>query len=166
MILDTTATVEQQLRSLSVIEVHGDDVELDESFETEWIAEIEQIAPNPTAHLSPNDTHTDIILREFEGMCFVTTETAEIAQFISRAALIADLAAIPLLQKRAENWDDLSHAARDEILIGLRIFLEICPTCAGQVAFGDEPVASHSHDQDIIPYECQACSSRLVETPQ
>lgn len=164
--LDPTATVEAQLRSLGLIEIHEDDVRLDDSFATEWTRQIERIAPNPEARISRISDHPDIVLREFDGIWFVTSETEELAQFISRAAMVADLAVFPLLRERVGNWDDIFHAARDQLLVGLRVCLDTCPVCAGPVAFDNEPVPSRVHDQPVIPYACQACHTRLVEVPQ
>ncbi|WP_435318197.1 hypothetical protein [Haloarchaeobius sp. TZWSO28] len=87
-----------------------------------------------------------------------------LAQWESRAAFIADMAAAKELEARYESWHDLPMMLRSELLGGLRLFVEECPTCGGPVDFGQQVVQSCCRSYDVIAASCQECGARLFET--
>lgn len=163
--IDTSLDAETQLLKLGAIEIRNDDLAVSDSFASEWTAEIQRVQAHPETHVATilDRTAGDLEIQEQKDMCLVTENGGEIARWPSREALLADLAAIPLLQNRAENWADLSQIAQGQLLSGLRIFLEVCPTCAGRLAFSEETVESCCRIASVITYDCVDCDACLVE---
>lgn len=88
-----------------------------------------------------------------------------VGQWESRAAFVADVAAATIFEDRGGTWDELPTWARSEVLGGLRLFLERCPTCDGDVVLEQTVVQSCCRDIDVLALTCQACGARLFETP-
>lgn len=88
-----------------------------------------------------------------------------VGQWESRAAFIADVAAAAVFEERDGRWADLPTWARTEVLGGLRLFLERCPTCDGEVVLEQTVVQSCCRDIDVLALTCQACDARLFESP-
>ncbi|PSP88368.1 hypothetical protein BRC90_07695 [Halobacteriales archaeon QS_4_69_34] len=85
------------------------------------------------------------------------------AQWESRAALLADVAAARLLDERIAGWDRLDAADRSRLLYSLRIFAETCPTCGGPVGLGAETVESCCRSHEVVAVTCGDCDARLFE---
>jgi hypothetical protein len=120
---------------LGVIKHRDGDLEITTSFASEWDAAIGQVKDDPESHLSILLDGSDMRILERGGNCLVTDNAKEIARWPSQAALVADLAAASLLQESIRNWDDFSYSTQDELLSGLRIFLNHCPNCSGRLSF-------------------------------
>lgn len=88
-----------------------------------------------------------------------------VGQWESRAAFVADVAAATVFEDRGGTWAALPTWARSEVLGGLRLFLERCPTCAGAVVLERTVVESCCRDIDVLALTCQGCGARLFETP-
>jgi hypothetical protein len=86
-----------------------------------------------------------------------------VAQWESDAALIADAAAADVFQDRYESWDRYTFDAQFELVGGLRLFLERCPTCDGPIAFGEEIVESCCREIEVVAMSCDDCGARLFE---
>lgn len=163
--IDITLDAETQLLELGAIEIQNDDLAVTDAFASEWTAEIERVQARPEMHLATilDKTLDELEIYEQKEMCLVMENDEEIARWPSQEALLADLAAIPLLRNRAENWANLSQVAQGQLLSGLRIFLEECPTCAGPLAFSEETVESCCRIASVVTYDCVECEARLVE---
>jgi hypothetical protein len=103
---------------------------------------------------------------EFEeyGAAFVAySDGRTVGRWESRAAFLADVAAGRLLPDYYDGWDDSGPAERGQLLAGLRLFVERCPACDGQVRFGQEVVESCCRTVDVVAVTCDACEARLFE---
>ncbi|GAA0506210.1 hypothetical protein SAMN04488066_101140 [Halorubrum aquaticum] len=81
----------------------------------------------------------------------------------SRQAFLADLAAADVLEAYWDDWKGLSTARRSELLGSLRLFVETCPTCDGDVTLGTTVVESCCRQYDVLAATCEACGARLFE---
>ncbi len=88
-----------------------------------------------------------------------------LGQWESRAALLADLAAAAELPAYIDDWDRLAVGAKARVLGGLRVFLETCPECDGEVTAGTEIVESCCRSHEVVAVGCAACGARLLEVP-
>jgi hypothetical protein len=88
-----------------------------------------------------------------------------IGQWESRAALVADLAGAQVLPEWIDGWDRLGPRQRSQLLGGLRVFVEECPTCGGTVAPGTDTVESCCRETTVVDFTCEACGDRLLEVP-
>lgn len=103
-------------------------------------------------------------LRERGPNALVATHDGDrVAQWESRAALVADAAAADLVAERDPEWASRSVSARGEVLGGLRLFLETCPACGGPVTLGRETVESCCRSREVVAVACDDCESRLFE---
>ncbi len=86
-----------------------------------------------------------------------------VANWESRAACIADVAAADIISEYDSWWDDRPLAMQAELLGALRLFLERCPVCHGSVALSHEVVSSCCYDYDVVVTTCGDCNARLFE---
>jgi len=101
------------------------------------------------------DEHDEALVAQYDGGC--------LGQWESRAALIADLAAAKVLEDSYDGWDDLTVTNQSRVLSGLRIFLESCPDCDGDITMDQETVESCCRTMDVVAVRCAECDSRLLE---
>jgi hypothetical protein len=86
-----------------------------------------------------------------------------IGQWESRAAFVADVAAAREFAARDPAWEDIPLAYRSRVLGSLRLFLERCPTCGGDVELAQEVVRSCCRNYDVVAANCVGCGARLLE---
>jgi hypothetical protein len=98
------------------------------------------------------------------GTAFVAhADGRNVGRWESRAAFLADVAAGRALSDYYDGWADTGPAGRGQLLAGLRLFVEQCPACDGQVRFGQEVVESCCRTVDVVAVTCEDCNSRLFE---
>jgi len=86
-----------------------------------------------------------------------------VGRWESQAAFLADVAAGRVLPDYYDDWAITSAAGRGQLLAGLRLFVERCPACDGQVRFGQEVVESCCRTVDVVAVTCDDCEARLFE---
>ncbi|MEZ3165131.1 hypothetical protein ABNG03_05090 [Halorubrum sp. RMP-47] len=97
------------------------------------------------------------------GAGFAYAGDERIGHWESRPAFRADAAADRVLTATREGWTELSLADRSAVLGALRLFVEDCPTCAGDVALEEGVVESCCSSYDVIAGRCAGCDARLFE---
>ncbi|WP_137286299.1 hypothetical protein [Halorussus salinisoli] len=144
-----------------------DDLCLSESFGEAWYDNIESIKAEETEKSDLSsvldveeeklsfDEHEEALVAQYDG--------GRLGQWESRAALVADLAAAKLLETRYDDWDALTVTNQSRVLSGLRIFLDSCPDCGGDVAMEQETVESCCRTMDVVAVSCSECDSRILE---
>jgi hypothetical protein len=144
-----------------------DDLCLTDEFRETWYDNMESIKEGGTeksdlstvldveAEKLSFDEHDEALVAQYDG--------GRLGQWESRAALVADLAAAKLLEDRFDEWDDLTVTNQSRVLSGLRIFLESCPDCGGDVAMEQETVESCCRTMDVVAVSCTECDSRILE---
>ncbi|MFC4988011.1 hypothetical protein [Saliphagus infecundisoli] len=162
--------VERYLLSTGVVvdDRGADDLKIDPGFEDRWrrrIREVRGESADRKALAELVGVRPDTLDLEWYGDAFVARIDGEwIGQWESRSAFVADVAASRALEERAgREWSGLPLAARSEVLGALRLFLERCPTCEGEVAFEQEVVDSCCRSYDVVAARCTACDDRLLE---
>jgi hypothetical protein len=144
-----------------------DDLCLTDSFRETWYDNMESIKAEETEKsdlgrvldieeekLSFTE-HNEALVAEYDG--------GRLGQWESRAALVADLAAAKVLEDRYADWDDLTVTNQSRVLSGLRIFLESCPDCGGDIAMEQETVESCCRTMEVVAVSCTECDSRILE---
>lgn len=94
------------------------------------------------------------------------TGRRRVGQWESRGAFLADVAGARVIGERYEGWDRLSPRQRGQVLNGLRIFLDRCPSCDGTVSIGEETVRSCCRSKEVVAVTCEDCGDRLFEAEQ
>ena len=101
------------------------------------------------------EEHDEAMVAQYDG--------GRLGQWESRAALIADLGAAKVLEDRYPDWDALTVTNQSRVLSGLRIFLESCPDCGGEIQMEQETVESCCRTMDVVAVSCSDCDSRILE---
>lgn len=144
-----------------------DDLCLDESFRADWDDRMESIKADGTEKSDLSavlDVEEDeLSFEEHDEALVANLDGGRLGQWESRAALIADLGAAKLLEERYPDWDDLTVTNQSRVLSGLRIFLERCPDCGGDVAMEQETVESCCRTMDVVAVSCSECDARILE---
>lgn len=93
-------------------------------------------------------------------------EDVEARTYPSRAAFLADLAAARAIENRWDGFQALPVDARENILTGLRAFLDSCPNCGGSLVTVDEGDAGCCGLRNVATIQCPDCESLLVRGAQ
>lgn len=145
-----------------------DDLRLVPTFRAAWHDRIDRIRTEGTEERA---LHTLLGIDETvhlddenpDGVVMAHTETRPVGYWESRAAFLADLAAAVELSSRYEDWGRLSIEGRSQAVNGLRVFLDRCPTCDGEVVFGETTVRSCCRSHEVLAVSCVACGARILE---
>ncbi len=152
-----------------------DDLCLSSAFEREWLEAIDEVLE------SGIDTELAVEAFGFDDPeAFELEETGESAYALrfgevgegtaynagmwpSRAAVVADVAASEPLGSWLEEWDEYGPQQKGQILNGIRMFLETCPTAEGGVTMTEETVRSCCSSSTVFAVVCEETGERLFE---
>jgi hypothetical protein len=150
----------------------ADDLCLTDAFESAWNAEIDRIdaadldADDAAAALGFDAADHDFEIGDYGGNARTLRQDGQLlGKWPSQAALVADVTAARVLEARDDHWNTYEPAAKGELLNGLRLFLETCPTSGGEVVIGEETVESCCRSHDVIAVTCAETGERLFEHP-
>jgi hypothetical protein len=83
----------------------------------------------------------------------------------SPAALLADVAAAGLLADRVDAWSGWDRDTRREVLMGLRLCLDVCPDCGGSVRTDEDRVDPCCQRPHLVAEAvCADCGAVLADT--
>lgn len=99
----------------------------------------------------------------YEGVGFAYAGDEKIGHWESRAAFRADVAADRVLTATRGDWTTLALADRSAVLGALRLFVDECPSCAGEVGLEERVVESCCSSYDVVAGRCAGCDARLFE---
>lgn len=102
-------------------------------------------------------------VEEYGDAVIATDDDNVIGQWPSPAAVSVDVAAATELAQRVPDWSQFSPAARARLLMSLRVFIEQCPRCGGDVHVEQELVESCCRSYDVVASVCQECNATLFE---
>ena len=102
-------------------------------------------------------------VEQTENACVVSADGEEVGRWPSRAALVADLAALSILEDHTANWADLSETERANMSSSVRMLLESCPECDGSLEFVETRGSSSCcRDERVVSYQCTECDAVLI----
>ncbi|MFB6171074.1 MAG: hypothetical protein ABEJ23_00970 [Haloarculaceae archaeon] len=166
--------VERVLVEGGVLQEHEtvDDLVVAPWFEEQWFEEIERARGDDASRAALADLlgidPESLSFQEFGEAFSATSNGSRVGHWESRAAFLADVAAARVLADELDGWASTTPAQRGQLLNGLRLFLEECPSCGGAVRFGQEVVQSCCRSVDVVAVTCEDCDARLfeMETPE
>lgn len=182
--LDGTPTVpddlETYLLDVNILEPcdDRDDLCLTAAFETEWLDAIEsavesEVGTEETVEAFGFDAASEEfeLVERNEGAYALRFGTKDIGDgprynagmWPSYAALVADVAASGLLDSWLDEWDEYDSRQKGQILNGVRMFLETCPTAEGGVRLTEETVTSCCSSSTVVAVVCEENGDRLFE---
>jgi hypothetical protein len=91
-------------------------------------------------------------------------ESSQSVRWLSKPAMVADVAAGRVLGERVDGWRDLDPSERVRLLRGLRLFVPSCPSCDGTVETdvrSVDPCCDRPHT--LIDVVCSACETPLAD---
>lgn len=146
----------------------SDDLCLDDGFEAAWVEEMDAIDHAAVAAVDAAaafglDDADEYTIDSFGEARLLTSDGRKLGQWPSQSALVADIAAARVLADTEPQWATLSPAAKGQLLNGLRLFLETCPSGGGPVEFGTETVESCCQAYDVVAATCTETGDRLFE---
>lgn len=146
---------------------NADDLCLTDAFRRAWREEIERLRDADTnradaASLLDVDAER-LSIESYEDAFLARLNGRRVGHWESYAAFLADLAAAAVLRERHERWASLSARSRGQVLSGLRLFLERCPSCDGPVTVDQSVVDSCCRSLDVVAVTCEGCGARVVE---
>ena len=146
-----------------------DDICLTPAFEDEWTTRMRTLGDEETLRTElaeQLDIAGEEVRFETRGSAYIAeSDRGRIGQWESRAALLADLAAAQELPSWLNDWERLNPRQRSQLLGGLRVFVERCPTCGGPVSADTEVVESCCRSSTVVAVTCGDCDARLLEAP-
>lgn len=155
-----------------------DDLCLTPAFETEWIDAIEATVDSGVGTQEAVEAFGfDAAPEEFEllerdggayALRFGTEEIGDgprynAGMWPSYAALVADIAASGPLESWLDEWDEYDSRQKGQLLNGVRMFLETCPTGEGGVKLTEETVKSCCSSSTVVAVICEENGDRLFE---
>lgn len=148
-----------------------DDLCLDGSLRSAWREEIHRLRDDEDAMRARIATLVDVeqdsvAILDKRGSCIVQTDERTVARWVSREALVADLASVPVLREEFDGWHDLELPAQGQLLNGIRVFLEDCPACDGPLAFAQETKETCCREVEVVNLACQECDATLLQAQQ
>lgn len=147
-----------------------DDLCLDDEFRQVWHNNMERVMKDGAekSDLSRilGADEEELEFEEHDAAFIARMDGRRLGQWESRAALVADLAAARELSDRYDDWDKLSVDNQSRILSGLRIFLDTCPECGGDITAEQETVESCCRSMEVVAATCQGCDARILEVEQ
>ena len=146
----------------------GDDFAFAPDFAAAWRAAVDGTARTARDDLAALATLTGIDADElaidwYEGVGFAYADDENIGHWESRAAFRADVAADRVLTANRGDWTTLALADRSAVLGALRLFVEECPSCTGEVGLEERVVESCCSSYDAVAGRCAGCDARLFE---
>ena len=161
---------EAVLTGVSALEEHpdGPDLRLTSEFRAAWYDAIDCADATGSGY----EGLFEVLGREGDRISVAehgTSLQAEIdGEFVGiwkcRAAFLADLGAARVLADRYEAWDGLEVGQRQDLLSGLRLFIDRCPTCGATPEFETEIVETCCAARNVVAVECAECGARLFES--
>ncbi|MEF8812926.1 MAG: hypothetical protein V5A55_03810 [Halovenus sp.] len=161
---------EAVLRSVGALELcrDGEDLCLVDDFRAEWYERIDDA--------DRSDAGRDVLLevldleqgnvefREFGDAFQALVDGDVVGKWESEAAFLSDVGAARVLAERADRWGQYTILERSQLLNGLRLFIDTCPSCGGEPEFGTETVESCCSTHEVAAVACDECGARLFES--
>ena len=165
---DASFDPEETLVQVGALEecVEGEDLCLTDSFGTAWHEELQRLDAEAGREelLEILDADTgEVEYSEFGRAFLARLNDQTVGKWESEAAFLADLSAARVFERHYPGWSGLSVEARGQLLNGLRLFLDTCPSCGGVPDFDAETVESCCSTYDVAAVTCGNCDARLFE---
>jgi hypothetical protein len=147
----------------------SEDLCLTDQFRQAWSDELDTLEGGEASRdqlLALLDVDTGEVEYEEFGRAFRARVNGQVVgKWESEAAFLADLAAARVFDERDPNRSGYPVEVRGQLLNGLRLFVDTCPSCGGKPQFGAETVESCCSSFEVAAVTCPDCEARLFESP-
>lgn len=159
--IDGDRTVEESLVTAGVLV--NEEPLLTDSFADAWANRIDEIR---------TEEIDEAVLESLLGTVEVSrhAETGAVVEgnqsvrWLSKPAMVADVAAGRVLDDRVDGWESVSPDERIRLLRGLRLFMPSCPSCGGTTRVDVrtvDPCCDPPHT--LVNVVCSACETPLAD---
>lgn len=168
--IETDLDPEQALVSAGALEpcADRDELCLADGFRREWYDEIDRLESANAGRERLLDVlglaEGSVGFEDYGDAFRARVNGSVVGRWESEAAFLADVAAAERLDERIANWGELSVRERSQLLSGLRIFIDSCPSCGGRPEFGTDTVESCCSTHEVAAVSCDGCGARLFES--
>lgn len=149
-----------------------DDLRLTDAFAREWRRSMSRIRDGETsktvALASLVDVHPKGVTfstADDGTRIFASADDAFVGQWVSEAALVADVAGASVLEETGV-WERLGARERGTVLGALRVFLPVCPSCNGSVEIQEDVTGGCCWSTPVVVLRCTDCSVPLLRLDQ
>ncbi|WP_318569288.1 hypothetical protein [Salinigranum marinum] len=159
---------ERELLRAGVFAVRGDEFRPTESFAAAWRTHV------VTAGRRENDARSLAVVLGLPSDAVRVAPVGELlvaearerrlGAWLSRAALVADTASIAELRRFCPQWDLLSPRLRGAMLATLRLYLDVCPVCDGELSLDRATSRVPGAVDTVVAVTCTGCDARLFES--
>ncbi|MXV61571.1 hypothetical protein GS429_05725 [Natronorubrum sp. JWXQ-INN-674] len=147
-----------------------DDLCLTDAFEDAWFEEIEALDASTidaadAVDAFGFDADPDAFdLESRDDATLLRSDRGVAGRWPSQAAILADITASRTLENWTPDpqWNVHEPETKGQVLNGLRMFLETCPT-GGEVSMGEEVVESCCSSHEVVAVTCDETGERLFE---
>lgn len=151
-----------------VVDDPGSDLGLDPAFADRWVDSIQQYRGDESSIKESLGTLSGAAPERIEFEYHPRSLAAwvgdeHLASWPSVGAAVADVAAAEELPGWDEGWTQRPLPAQAELLGVLRLFLDTCPTCDGEIRLSQDVVESCCRSRDVVAATCWDCNDRLFE---
>lgn len=151
-----------------VVDNPGADLGLDPAFADRWIGSIRRYRGDEGAIKGSLGELSGVAPERIEFEYHPRSLAAwvgdeHLASWPSVGAALADVAAAEELPAWDEEWSRRPLPVQAELLGVLRLFLDTCPTCDGDVTLSQSVVESCCRSRDVVAATCRDCNDRLFE---
>lgn len=145
----------------------GGDLCLSQDVRDDWARGIEAVDPDADVP-SLLDSLVDIddqsvTVDTTDGEFVVSVDGDHVGRWLSWDAFVADVTAADVLAEALRDWDQFSRADQSALLAGLRLFLDVCPTCGESVGLERRSKESCCRTRIVTALECQGCGTKFLE---
>lgn len=103
-------------------------------------------------------------LRWEEGTLVAESGVRPLGRWLSRAAMVADLASVSALRLLVPHWDEMTPQIRQSHLSFLRLHIDHCPVCDGVTMLNRAPSRAPGVEGQTLAVTCTGCDARLYES--
>lgn len=166
-----TLSPERYFLSIGVLEEcdDEDDLCIQKAFESEWTEAMTSLntgsfsAEDAAIAMGLDVADHEFTVRDNERGYQLKRDQQVIGQWPSRAALIADIGASRVLELWDTHWTEYEPNKKGELLNGLRLFLNTCPTTGGEIAINEETVESCCSSHEVVAAVCKETDEQIFE---
>ena len=154
------------LTELDVVEEKPgeNDLSLTDTVRDEFQSEFDSLTDTTEKERLRNVFQVDSIeIDEAPGACIVLGDGEPLLRRESRLALQVELAALPILERRADNFLAEDVSEQFAILASFRSFVEHCPACETPISVTQESVESCCSTATVTVLGCGECQTDILE---
>jgi hypothetical protein len=151
----------EALAAASVVTRRANEIDLSSDFRDAWRERIHLVQKRELKSEDVRAMYDADTITSHSPTSFVVDRNKSV-RWVSEAALVADVAAATELEEWID-WATFDKAKRDELLTGLRLFLQCCP-CDGSLSIEENRIDPCCQKAQIVVQSvCESCDAPIID---